>query len=461
MNKLKKFKQRIKKESEIILNQKDGRDNSIQRNLILENTKTKHLTISLEIAKRPDIPCQHKILFGVIEQYESIEGCELSNKKLGELTGKSEIRIKQLLSDLCKNNMIIIKNKQSKYRKILINRKLNYNQKWRLLKTINNYKPLSSQVADNNDKKYCITGLYSNPLFCDTYNTTYYIYPKTSGKPDGSKETIFTRNDGRGRKIPSQEKQNFPVKEKIHPIIEYWNSLKNTRKHFNSQTKVYRDSVRRINQLKAGNFAYSNKSLKNFCKTRNLPVSLTRKKWTEKEIREVLQDISSLNGKKYALNEILCSPHHPTGLTSLFLFVASGKAENMREIEDPNPEITNHLRRILSDKSPGKNELQRLYKITNEIIRYQKWIYDYCKSFDDTKGGDDKLIRFFVSEIKDPVFIAKVYADWWEERFEEIEDWTITTNALGPNSKTWNLFIDDWMDDLHPNCGIQIRGYNG
>ncbi len=105
-------------------------------------------------------------------------------------------------------------------------------------------------------------------------------------------------------------------KKKTHPIIEYWNTLEGTRKHLNPETKTYQATIKDIKKLQKGLF-FKMRTLK-LEQLKNLSQADKNKKWTEPEIKTVLERMTNIFKDGYwptdksqvpaSLNQLIYNP---------------------------------------------------------------------------------------------------------------------------------------------------------
>jgi DNA-binding transcriptional ArsR family regulator len=443
----------------------DQRDNAQARdpNIPPQNL-SKYLTVPI-FWLHSNLPKTSLLLLAAINQLDiPSQNCTASNDYLGKMIGLKTRAVVKHLEILKSAGLIIVMNEQSKYRRIAINHdnslenkvlqvrdakdqggsQVSENTTGKILRTdVLSKNQANLQVSENTTGKILRTDVRSIPLF-DIYYTSYNTYQSA---PEW------------GAQLSSLEKRNEKTIE-LHPIIEFWNSLhsktnsrQNIVRHTNPKTKTYKSIIRRINQLQSGEYAHSNESLRAFSKAHRIPISLVKKKWEQDEIKEVLREIANLNwNSPIDLSKALFNPHHPSGLTSLFLKVASEEdIRDLQILEDPNPEVTEDLKKCLTDSSPKNSTLQRLYRVVIDIMEWCEWADEYCRE----KGKVDKDYRDFRSYLSnfEPELITKEYLQWNEEN-RDLEEITVSVNALGPRHHSWKKFLDSLRGSFF---GVEIE----
>jgi hypothetical protein len=239
----------------------------------------------------------------------------------------------------------------------------------------------------------------------------------------------------------------------LHPVVQYWNNLHTSKivRHTNTNTKTYKQIIKQIKLLQSGDFGIRNKKLKEFSIAHRIPISITRKKWSVREIEDVLSKVVNFDNRqsRISLLQVLYNPTHPNGLISLFLLLAHNPEGRYDSIDDVDPAITNKLKQIITDQKPNERELKNLYRVTGQIIDWFGKLKQHAKR-DDIHNVEAKWCR----SIRNPLQIVEMYQEFHDE---ERQGMTITSNALGPNSKSWNTFIDWWIDYNLPNYEFRIR----
>jgi hypothetical protein len=97
-------------------------------------------------------------------------------------------------------------------------------------------------------------------------------------------------------KLPKEKIINTPSIK--NEIIEYWNSLENTRKHKLS-SKTYQRIDCLIEQLKKGSLIKKHNINSEFIKNNKIPNEILNKKWKDEEIKEVLDRLALLHQEGY------------------------------------------------------------------------------------------------------------------------------------------------------------------
>ena len=152
-------------------------------------SRLKYANIPLEVLLLPNIDVSQKIILGLACSMP--KGLLLGNKCLSMITGKSESRVNQLISDLRQKGYVNIENRQSRHRKIKPN-------------TENIYSAISCQVEG--DLLDNFEGLLDNPQL-STWQPTVNI--NKGNKKNKSFSPLPAYELPSGVNLSPEEKQQF------------------------------------------------------------------------------------------------------------------------------------------------------------------------------------------------------------------------------------------------------------
>lgn len=238
---------------------------------------------------------------------------------------------------------------------------------------------------------------------------------------------------------------NGNKKKALYHLIEYWNGLKNTRKHIKPDKQVYKDAVHRLNLLATGRldkFKFDDTWLKR-C---DIPPRYLIRKWSDKRVKEVMDMLNCLftegywpENKKFlprGLSELI---YNPRKQSSMFLYVASNGVKELHEIADKRKEkkirdikdLVDLLRTALND-SRG---LRKLHPGEYDVLA--NIVIDMNKI-----KRDDEHYPSLESLVKD-------YADWIYDRFEGDEKLMVSWFQV--DSYKWEDYVAWVKDDIGIN----------
>lgn len=285
----------------------------------LANRKFKGVFIPKEIWFDTNLKWIQKLFFIEIDSLsaDAKRGCYASNTHFSAMFNLSNERCSQIITELKKLELIEVK-----------------------------YKREGQQIIERNifitDKgiKYSKGGI------------------KETLKKDNNINTIINNSidDSDESSYNSSKKIDTPIEKEIHPIIAHWNSCQGTRKHQKQNTKVYKTAVKYIKQLQKGTFCIM--STFNIETTKILSSIDKKKKWTEQEIIETINDVIKIyqNGYWPQDKSLL-----PTDLASIFYNPLTQNSWFLRCWKNPPKKIAEEKKLKIKD--------QDLYNIYKQIIQ--------------------------------------------------------------------------------------------
>ena len=125
---------------------------------------------------------------------------------------------------------------------------------------------------------------------------TCLISQNTTDRIDVNQPDINNNKDNNNKINEVILKNNNIDKSTIcltNPLIDYWNSLDNVKKHKNTNTKIYQKSVKALRSLRAGTFYRKNIVDPKFLLKHRLP-NPRNKKFTNDEINTAMKNLSLL-----------------------------------------------------------------------------------------------------------------------------------------------------------------------
>jgi len=250
-------------------------------------------------------------------------------------------------------------------------------------------------------------------------------------------------------------KQKPKKKIKTNPLVEYWNTLENVRHHNNPASNVYKEAVRRFNQLSLGTL-YKNKLNVEWNKRCKIPDRYYKRKWTEKRIKGVLDNLALMltdgyypQDKKWLPKNLAQLIYNPFSQKSWFMYVALNGVEQLHEKIDERKKISSGLVGELATKLKraikyvrGSQKLQaceypQLITIVQKINKErQNWL-------SNGRGGIQLHYPSLTSQIED-------YAEWIKNRHEGKKEFN--AKRIGVGTFDW----DDYIKHLSNSTGIKL-----
>jgi len=194
-------------------------------------------------------------------------------------------------------------------------------------------------------------------------------------------------------------------------LIEYWNNLKNVRKHRLS-SKTYKKIDSLIKQLKNGTFLKKHNINQEFIKNNNISKEILNKKWKDEEIKEILNRLALLHqegywphDKKIIKKGLDILIYNNRSGYSFFFKVAIHLPEPFEnQIKPKNNKIFEKYKEIFKEYANNQKELKSLTYMFNdlydEIFSIQNKIGKYMMGgFSSWFGSKDDFEPFFNQHI--------------------------------------------------------------
>lgn len=260
------------------------------------NRDFKGIWVPKEIYLNEDLSWTEKILLIEIHSLDGQDGCFASNEYFARFLNKSEVTISNSISKLKKLGFI----KQE-----------SFNGRRRVLKSL--IEPDLKKTLSLPQRKPKVRSINNT-------NNSFFINKKT-----------FITNSSNSKK---------------NSFITFWNNLPNVRKHKSTKTKTYCKASKFLTDLQNGNFQKRVRIDRQWLRKHKLPRDLASKKFTCKEIKRALTNLSLLfkegywpENKKTIPQDLPTLIYNPKTQVSFFLMFYKKKPE-LLQVKDPFPEIT-------------------------------------------------------------------------------------------------------------------------
>ena len=238
-------------------------------------------------------------------------------------------------------------------------------------------------------------------------------------------------------KISPARKQTAAKSKKTFPeskLIEYWNSLPNTRKHKLPASKVYQGAMKYFRAMKNGTFD-------TVCELDKSSFVTPKSKWTDKEIMKAMHNVALLftegywpENKNFIPKDLKTLLYNPRTQKSLF----------------HNYAYTPPQKIVVQKLDDDEHEFATLFDVdslsVSEMIRIQtgiKKIHEFYQTIPNDESGQ---VAYWY-----PTFerLCKAYVNWLLD-----QDWIdeIHVGAINTSSKLWGKFISAQKNEL----GIQL-----
>lgn len=213
--------------------------------------------------------------------------------------------------------------------------------------------------------------------------------------------------------------------KKSDDLIDFWNSLSNTRKHHDQSKKVYKDSAKLLSQLRRGQLASKN-NLNGQAKHAN-------KKFTDAEIKKGMLLINDMltpgfepKNKSHIKNLSLAQfIYNPYSNLSYFLAVLENPPKSLTVDPALDKSYGKYLKYITYPKSNRGMALKQLAKLKKrydgiEPDEYGNWEY-HCGKFKDFLESYSKYLESRYDPDKYLLIGKKTeeFLSWWSDEFTD------------------------------------------
>lgn len=188
------------------------------------------------------------------------------------------------------------------------------------------------------------------------HNTIKNIISSSKEEEQGEKDSPCLPFNKFKRTSSKEHTHQNNLHTSTQEYIDHWNGLGGgIIKHTNPNTITYKSCIKMLKQLEQGTFIAKHLKLGAFLEVNHLPIRFDGKQWTREEILNALDRLHKwciLNKRRMGLKEVLYNPHHPTGLLSLFLIVASDERwkairRGKEQAEDQDPVRTEQFCKLM------------------------------------------------------------------------------------------------------------------
>jgi hypothetical protein len=230
-----------------------------------------------------------------------------------------------------------------------------------------------------------------------------------------------------------------------NPLIKYWNSLGkvkhnpyNKRNNKLIPNKTYLSIVKFIKLLKSGEFGNSVAINQDFLTKHKIPKRILKKKWTDKEIKENMDNLKnyltigfwpSKNGDSKTPNLPSLIFNKNTG-SSIFLWVwiENPKPEGAK-VKNLFPEVTKQYKLLFDDMT--KIGEQILISNVNKLMKRHHKILDTLEKYNQLTG-----LSWKIGTKDDPGRFTNIHLGWLSNQSK------LNISDISPTSTKWKYFLD-------------------